>query len=68
MDRFLPTRGSQLSSDTWGASDVRPRYVDNGVEDRVWPYWGGSIREGEDSKYHLVVYGWLEASPKGHME
>ncbi len=29
MDRFLPMKGNQLSSDTWGTSDVRPRYVDN---------------------------------------
>ena len=32
MDRFLPMKGNQLSSDTWGTSDVRPRYVDNGIE------------------------------------
>ena len=68
MDRFLPMKGNQLSSDTWGTSDVRPRYVDNGIEDRVWSYWGGNIRKGEDGKYHLMVCGWLEASPKGHME
>ena len=68
MDRFLPMKGNQLSSDTWGTSDVRPRYVDNGIEDRIWSYWGGNIRKGEDGKYHLMVCGWLEASPKGHME
>ena len=68
MDRFLPMKGNQLSSDTWGTSDVRPRYVDNGIEDRVWSYWGGNIRKGEDGKYHLMVCGWMEASPKGHME
>lgn len=38
MDRFLPMKGNQLSSDTWGTSDVRPRYVDNGIEDRIWSY------------------------------
>ena len=48
MDRFLPMKGNQLSSDTWGTSDVRPRYVDNGIEDRIWSYWGGNIRKGED--------------------
>ena len=59
MDRFLPMKGNQLSSDTWGTSDVRPRYVDNGIEDRVWSYWGGNIRKGEDGKYHLMVAdGW----------
>lgn len=68
MDRFLPMQGRVLSSDTWGAAGVRPRYVDNGIEDRIWSYWGGNIRKGDDGKYHLFVCGWLECSPKGHME
>lgn len=68
MDRFLPMKGNKLSSDTWGTAGVRPRYVDNGIEDRIWSYWGGNICKGEDGKYHLMVCGWLEASPKGHME
>ena len=41
MDRFLPMKGKVLSSDTWGAGCVRPRYVDNGIEDGIWSYWGG---------------------------
>lgn len=68
MDRFLPMQGRVLSSDTWGAAGVRPRYIDNGIEDRIWSYWGGNIRKGDDGKYHLFVCGWLECSPKGHME
>ena len=68
MDRFLPMKGNVLSSDTWGADCVLPRYVDNGIEDGIWSYWGGNIRKGEDGKYHLFVCGWLEYSPKGHME
>ena len=68
MDRFLPMKGNILSSDTWGADCVLPRYVDNGIEDGIWSYWGGNIRKGEDGKYHLFVCGWLECSPKGHME
>ena len=68
MDRFLPMKGNVLSSDTWGADCVLPRYVDNGIEDGIWSYWGGNIRKGEDGKYHLFVCGWLECSPKGHME
>ena len=37
MDRFLPipTRG-ELTSDTWGAGNVVPRYTDNGIEDNEW--------------------------------
>lgn len=68
MDRFLPMKGNKLSSDTWGTVGVRPRYVDNGIEDRIWSYWGGNICKGEDGKYHLMVCGWLEVSQKGHME
>ena len=68
MDRFLPMKGNVLSSDTWGADCVLPHYVDNGIEDGIWSYWGGNIRKGEDGKYHLFVCGWLECSPKGHME
>ena len=59
MDRFLPMKGNVLSSDTWGADCVLPRYVDNGIEDGIWSYWGGNIRKGEDGKYHLFVCGWL---------
>ena len=42
MDRFLamPVQG-ELSSETWGADNVRPRYIDNGIEDNEWSYWGG---------------------------
>ncbi len=68
IDRFLPMQGKVLSSDTWGASAVIPRYIDNGIEDRIWSYWGGNIKKDEDGKYHLFVCGWLECSPKGHGE
>lgn len=68
IDRFLPMQGEKLSSDTWGAPGVLPRYTDNGIEDRIWSYWGGNIRKGEDGKYHLMVCGWLESSAKGHGE
>lgn len=68
MDRFLPMKGKALSSDTWGVEGVVPRYIDNGIEDRIWSYWGGNIKKGDDDKYHLFVCGWLESSPKGHGE
>lgn len=68
IDRFLPMQGNVLSSDTWGAANVCPRYIDNGIEDRIWSYWGGNIKKGKDDKYHFFVCGWLEASPKGHGE
>ena len=53
MDRFLPMPSGKLSSDTWGAKNVLPRYVDNGIEDSIRSYWGGNIMLGDDNKYHL---------------
>lgn len=67
MDRLQPMRGTVLSSDTWGADSVRPRYVDNGIELPHTSIWGGNILMGNDGKYHLFVCGWPENSPKGHM-
>lgn len=68
IDRFLPMQGSDLSSDTWGAQGVVPRLIDNGLENRIWSYWGGNILKGNDGKYHLLACGWLENSPAGHKE
>jgi diadenosine tetraphosphatase ApaH/serine/threonine PP2A family protein phosphatase len=68
MDRFLPMKGKMISSDTWGVDGVVPRYIDNGIEDRIWSYWGGNIVKGGDGLYHLFVCGWLESSPRGHAE
>lgn len=67
-DRFLPMQGKLLSADTWGGKNVLPRYVDNGIEDRINSYWGGNILRAKDGLYHLMVCGWKESSPKGHME
>jgi len=34
MDRFLPMPvQDRLTSETWGADNVKPRYIDNGLED-----------------------------------
>ncbi len=68
MDRFRPMQGEDLRSDVWGADYVRPRLVDNGIEDSFWSYWGGNIVRGDDGLWHLFVAAWLEASEKGHME
>ena len=67
-DRFQPMPEGKLSADTWGAKEVVPRFIDNGIEDRIRSYWGGNILKGEDGKYHLFVCGWREDSPKGHHE
>lgn len=67
MDRFLPMPAGKLSSDIWGAKNVIPRYIDNGIEDDVRSYWGGNIIKDNAGQYHLYVCGWPENSPKGHM-
>lgn len=58
----------KLESQTWGSEQVRPRFVDNGIEYPEWSFWGGNILKGKDRKYHLFVCGWPEAASKGHME
>ncbi|MCL3854606.1 glycoside hydrolase family protein [Parabacteroides sp. GYB001] len=67
IDRFLPMPVGKLSSDVWGAKNVIPRYVDNGIEDDVRSYWGGNILKDDAGQFHLYVCGWPENSPKGHM-
>jgi hypothetical protein len=69
MDRFLPMPvQGKLTSETWGADRVKPRYVDNGIEESEWSYWGGQARLAADGKYHLYVARWRKDSPRGHME
>lgn len=67
IDRFLPMPAGKLSSDVWGAKNVIPRYIDNGIEDDVRSYWGGNIIKDNAGQYHLYICGWPENSPKGHM-
>lgn len=68
IDRFLPMKGSKLAPDNWGTEGVKLRFIDNGIENRIWSFWGGNIVKADDGKYHLIVCGWLENSPAGHME
>lgn len=68
MDRFEAMPDGKLSSDVWGAKNVIPRFVDNGIEYPHLSFWGGNILQTDDSKYHLFVCGWLESAEKGHME
>lgn len=64
MDRFQPMKGNRLSDDVWGADSVRPRLIDNGIEDSSWSYWGGNIVRDENGYWHLFVAAWPEASKK----
>lgn len=68
MDRFMPMQGKKLVADSWGAKEVKLRLADNGIESRIWSFWGGNIVKADDGKYHLIVCGWLENSSAGHME
>ncbi|MDZ8120003.1 glycoside hydrolase family protein [Pontiella agarivorans] len=66
IDRFLPVPVSgPLRSDVWGATNVVPRDVNNGLEDAEYSYWGGNIILGEDGKHHLFVCRWPENNIKG---
>lgn len=69
LDRFMPISPlGQLTTKTWGAPGVIPRYIDNGIESPDWSYWGGNILKGNDGKYHMFVCRWPENSAKGHGE
>lgn len=69
MDRFLAMHvQGELTSETWGADNVKPRYIDNGIEDKQWSYWGGNAVFSNDGKYHLYVCRWAENSRRGHAE
>jgi len=68
MDRFLPMLvQGPLTEATWGTAEVVPRYIENGLEDNEWSYWGGNARLEKDGKYHLFVCRWREDAEKGHM-
>lgn len=68
MDRFEAMPEGKLSEKTRGTDDVRPRYVENGIEHPDISFWGGNILQTPDKIYHLFVCGWPECAPKGHME
>ena len=67
MDRILPAPVYEgLECDTWGTDAVRPRDINNGIEDPEWSYWGGKPVLGPDGKYHFFGCRWPEDSEKGH--
>lgn len=67
MDRFLSMPSGSTKKDIWGAKGVKHRFVDNGLEDDSWSYWGGNILEDSEGKFHIYVCRWREDDPKGHM-
>ena len=66
IEYFQPTQiHGQLTSSTWGASNVLPRDVQNGLEDTTnkQSYWDGRILK-VDGKYHMFASRWAESA--GH--
>jgi hypothetical protein len=67
INYFLPTpaRG-ELARETWGATNVLPRDVQNGLEDTAnkYSYWDGQIIKALDGKYHMFASRWSES--RGH--
>lgn len=60
----MPITKELTSENIWGAENVLPRDVNNGVEDSEWCYWGGNPVKGKDGKYHLAICRWKEKT--GH--
>ena len=61
-DYFLPMSVGNMSENTWGAANVLPRNIDNGIESQQlqpdWSYWDGKIIKGEKGHYHLFASRW----------
>jgi hypothetical protein len=68
IDYFQPTPiFDKLSTTAWGAAQVGPRDIHNGLEDstiKQWCYWDGKIIKGPDGKYHMFASRWDQAN--GH--
>jgi hypothetical protein len=65
IDRILPMPPGEKRSDVWGGDNVKPRIVDNGLEDPDWSYWCMDVfRSG--GKEHMFAVRWPEDAPKGH--
>src|SRR6476620_5589475 len=66
-DRFLPMPNQgALQRGSWGADNVQPRSLNNGIEHPQSSFWGGNIVKGDDGLFHLFVCGWPESSKGGH--
>lgn len=57
-----------LTKNTWGADNVIPRDIDNGIESVDWTYWGGTPIFDKDGNYHMNITRWPANATKGHWE
>jgi hypothetical protein len=69
IDYFLPTPIiAPLTKDAWGAGNVLPRDVKNGLENigkmSKYCYWDGQIIKAKDGKFHMFASRWDESG--GH--
>ncbi len=63
IDRILPMPVENgLRSDVWGGDNVKPRNVDNGLEDPKWSYWCMEVFPS-GGKEHMFAVRWPESSP-----
>lgn len=63
LDRILPmpVNPKDLQSDVWGGNNVKPRNINNGIENPKWSFWCRSVHYEEDGKYHLFGARWPES-------
>ncbi|HOW65407.1 MAG TPA: hypothetical protein P5186_22145 [Candidatus Paceibacterota bacterium] len=67
IDRILPMPvANGLRSDTWGGPNVKPRNVENGLEDPAWSYWCMSVHRAAEDIYHMFATRWPESDKRGH--
>lgn len=61
-DYFLPMSVGNMSANIWGADNVLPRNIENGLESHnmkpEWSYWDGKIIKGPKDKYHIYASRW----------
>lgn len=66
--RPMPVGPEGLRSDVWGGKNVKPRNVQNGIEDPKWSYWCMSVhKDPADGKEHMFGARWPESAKNGHM-
>jgi hypothetical protein len=57
----------ELVREAWGATNVLPRDIQNGLEDTTmkrYCYWDGQIIKAPDGNYHMFASRWSES--RGH--
>ena len=64
----MPIQKPLVSDGIWGANNVLPRDITNGLEDSKmenWCYWDGSIVKDDKGKYHIYASRWTQEMSHG---